>query len=234
MGDAGIEVKGLKETQDLLIGLAGDFGDLTELHHWLVIASQEVALDDYPTGPPLSALTLAARRRGGSRPIFDTGRLWQSITGGKSGEVAQGPDTRNASTRDWARLGSNLIYAALQNFGGTVRAKNGKYLTIPMSKLASSYDSFPHHFYTGKKLLRMLPLKNKPGYLVAEKPTKKQLKQERKTGVTTRTKAHWLLVESVTIPARRFLPTANELRPAAIDTTQRWIAYRIKQRSKAA
>lgn len=66
---------------------------------------------------PLSAATLRKKRRGtNAKPLRDTGRLMNSIT------------SRNA-TQNSVEIGTNVIYAAIHQFGGTA-GKNHR-ATIP-------------------------------------------------------------------------------------------------------
>jgi phage gpG-like protein len=89
-----------------------------------------------------------ARPQGGAVPLNNTGILRASFT-----SRVEGNDVIVATTHPGA---------ALQNFGGTVRAKNVKYLTIPLTKEAvrsGSARRFP-------RPLRFVPLKGGNGLLV--------------------------------------------------------------------
>ena len=69
--------------------------------------------------PALHPLTIAARQLAGNWPgkiLQQSGRLAASIT------PDYGPD--------FAAAGTNVIYAALQNFGGTIKPKSGRALSF--------------------------------------------------------------------------------------------------------
>lgn len=63
---------------------------------------------------PLSTLTISMRRKGSSKPLVDTGTLRRSI--------------RGIATGTQAIVGTNLKYAAIHQFGGTIRPKKAKSL----------------------------------------------------------------------------------------------------------
>lgn len=83
--------------------------------------------------------------------------------------------------------GSEVPYAAIQEFGGEIKAKNGKYLAIPLTKKAKTYK--PRDF-PGKLSPRM---KGDGGVLVDEDGT-----------------AQYALKRSVTIPAHPYLRPAYD------------------------
>lgn len=65
---------------------------------------------------PLSTLTISMRRKGSSQPLVDTGILRRSIRGSANGTQAI--------------AGTNIKYAAIHQFGGTIKPKNGKALSF--------------------------------------------------------------------------------------------------------
>lgn len=65
-------------------------------------------------------------RRGG-QTLRDTGRLRNSIT--------------SAFSDSTATVGTNVIYAAIHQFGGVIRARNGPFLAIPVSEAARAHGS---------------------------------------------------------------------------------------------
>lgn len=70
-----------------------------------------------PEGEPwqkLSSLTINMRRKGSSKPLVDTGTLRRSI--------------RGTATGTQAIAGTNLKYAAIHQFGGTIKPKQAKSL----------------------------------------------------------------------------------------------------------
>ncbi len=62
-------------------------------------------------------------------------------------------------------VGTNLVYAAIQEFGGTVKAKNVKYLTIPWDGVtgwAKDYqNTFVHRTQTGNLIIFQRESKDK-------------------------------------------------------------------------
>lgn len=71
-----------------------------------------------PDWAPLSSLTLLNRRGGAGKPLQDTGALMNSIYAGDP-------------AGDSVDVSTDLIYAALQNFGGTVTPKSAPALRVP-------------------------------------------------------------------------------------------------------
>lgn len=71
-----------------------------------------------PGWKELAPLTLLNRRGGEGKPLQDTGALMNSILAGDP-------------SGDSVDVGTNLIYAALQNFGGTVTPKSPPALRVP-------------------------------------------------------------------------------------------------------
>lgn len=65
---------------------------------------------------PLNTLTISMRRKGSSQPLVDTGILRRSIRGSANGTQAI--------------AGTNIKYAAIHQFGGTIKPKNGKALSF--------------------------------------------------------------------------------------------------------
>lgn len=128
------------------------------------------------------------RPRGGTRPLQDTGRLMASITG------------RSSPTE--VVVGTAHPAAALQQHGGVVRPKKGKFLAIPLTKEAQRAGS-PRRM---KGSTRMpLFARRVDGQLVG----------------------HFLLCKKVTVPPRPFLGLSRECEKviAAIlldAATRRW------------
>src|SRR5262249_28724479 len=122
--------------------------DRTSLHERFVIQGQAHVFRSWPKAPPLSKLTLRARRRGGAETLIDSGVLRLSISGRSPGqELSREQGTLNAAGKEQGVLGSALIYAALQNYGGEVRPTRAKALAVPLTPEASAAGSplnFPH------------------------------------------------------------------------------------------
>lgn len=87
-------------------------------------------------------------------------------------------------TRVTNAIGTNLEYGPIHEFGGTIRAKKGKYLAIPVGSLKGSPVG---------KGLRLV--KNRSGTLLLVDETGQ---------------AQYVLKESVTIPARPYLRPAHD------------------------
>lgn len=130
-----------------------------------------------PDGVPWKPLA-HPRPQGGTKPLRDKGILAASV----SATVTQGE----------LELSSNSPGAATHQYGATIRPKRGKYLAIPITTESRRVGS---------------PRKNKfprPLFFVAcRSATNKGLLCER--GSDGRLVAQYVLVPSVTVPARPFL-----------------------------
>lgn len=93
-----------------------------------------------------------------------------------------------SATATTASVGSNVVYAAIHQFGGVIRAKKGPFLAIPMTPQARSAGS----------PTRM------PGLHVWQ-TTKGQFVMGTEQGVV-----HFLLRRQVTLPARPFLGASDD------------------------
>ncbi len=89
---------------------------------YIVKRSRERFEKSGPGWPPLSQRTLVRRRKGSGKPLLDTGRLRASIGNVNRGGIFE-IDERSV------RVGTNVIYAAIHNFGG--RAGRGHRVEIP-------------------------------------------------------------------------------------------------------
>jgi phage gpG-like protein len=118
------------------------------------------------------------------KPLRDKGLLMGSVFGQGAGHIEE----LTATSLIW---GSNLQYAAVHQFGGTITPKNGKALAIPMTPEAKRSGG-PRNF--GKPLALVWPKNSDHGWLVEQSGKRK-----------VRTNLHFLLVAKVTIPARPFI-----------------------------
>ncbi len=100
-------------------GLTDVSGPLAQVGHWVVNGWMPRLFKSAGQG------TWAAVGRGGS-PLWDTGTLARGFG------WSLGVDRRSVV------IGNSMKYAALQNFGGTVSAKGGKFLAIPLPTLSIS------------------------------------------------------------------------------------------------
>ena len=137
-----------------------------------------------PDGVPWAPVKMRVRgSAGAAKPLRDRGLLMASVTSRAAGNVER-------ITNSTLEYGTNLEYAAIHQFGGTIRARNAKYLAIPVSREAYRAGS-PRNF-AGQ--LRFVPSRSgRGGRFVERNPQGKPL-------VT-----HYVLVQSVQIPARPFL-----------------------------
>lgn len=138
------------------------------------------------------------RPQGGDKPLLNTGKMRASITG-----IAE---------PHGASAGTNALQANLHNAGGTIRPVNAKMLSIPLTReavRAGSPRRFPRNLFViksrkGNVLLVEAPPKTKTG-----KVKKRKLNASEQTilaglGDTGGLVPHYVLVRSVTIPARPF------------------------------
>jgi phage gpG-like protein len=139
---------------------------------------------------PLSPATVDYR--GNGRPLQDTGALRDSI-------AFKAVDGRTVS------VGTNKPYAAIQNNGGTVRAKNAKWLWIPAAgtrQLQRRYGYGPTAVLNGLKADGYSVYFSAGSRVVCWKEKRRSRSEEGKLEY----KSHILyyLKKSVEIPARKF------------------------------
>ena len=158
-----------------------------------------------PNGTPW--VPIKPRPQGGSKPLLNTGKLRNSITGQ--------PEPHGASA------GTNAIQANLMNAGGTIRPVRAKWLTIPLTREAVRADGarrFPRPLFVirsrkGNVLLVENPAKTKTGKVKKRKLNESEQTILSKLGDVGGLVPQFLLVRSATIPARPF----NGFTDAAID-----------------
>jgi len=134
-----------------------------------------------PDGNPWQPLKMR-RPRGGNQVLRDRGILMAS-TG-----AADNAASVERITDTTLEVGTNLEYAGIHQRGGTITAKRGKYLAIPATAEA---QATPARQFPGK--LRFIPTR-RGGVLVGAG------ERGNRQG-----KIQYVLVPSVTIPARPFL-----------------------------
>ena len=93
------------------------------------------------------------------------------------------------ATASSATVGTNVVYAAIHQFGGTIRAKKGPFLSIPVTAQARAAGS----------------PRNMPGLAVAQTLKGQFVLLESKSGTV-----HFLLRKQVTMPARPFLGASDD------------------------
>lgn len=92
------------------------------------------------------------------------------------------------ATASSVTVGTNVVYAAIHQFGGVIRAKNGPFLAIPVTALARAAGS----------------PRNMPNLAVAQTLKGQFVMVDRDRGTV-----HFLLRRSVTMPARPFLGVSD-------------------------
>lgn len=139
--------------------------------------------------------------KGTDRPLRDKNLLMGSLTS------RQAPGHYEQITDSRLEYGSNMEYAGTHQYGATITPKTSKYLAIPISKQA--YNVGRPRNWNGSEL-KFRPFKNRGGKaagVLYEKKTKQQ-----RGGVTLKSAVgHYLLVTSVTVPARPFLGWDDDL-----------------------
>lgn len=85
-----------------------------------------------PGWAPLSPATLARRRGRGARAqiLLDTGRLRQSVVSADQGAHGSIYNLQQASLE----IGSNLVYAAIHQFGGVIKQAGGQTRTLSFTR----------------------------------------------------------------------------------------------------
>lgn len=157
--------------------------------------------------PRPSGLTLSSRVRGGGggKVLSDTGALLRSITSRQP--VVEG----NTVT-----IGSNLIYAAIHQLGGTIRPKHSKHLAVPVSREAKRAGS----------ARRFLAANSKSGFLFGKKGVYGigELRGGKRV-------LHFLLLDEVVVPARPYLGFEEDDRAFISDLLQRRYVRMLKEAS---
>jgi len=126
-----------------------------------------------------------ARNEGG-QTLSLSGRLRRSIT--------------YQATNNSVAVGTNVLYAAIHQFGGTIRAKSGPFLSIPITPAARAAGS-PRNF----------------GELHVTQSAKGQFLLVDAKGVP-----QYLLRQQVTMPARPFLGASAADQTELISATERF------------
>lgn len=151
-----------------------------------------------PQGQPWAPI--GPRPQGGSKPLLNTGKLRNSITG--------------EAEPHGASAGTVAVQANIQNAGGVITPKNAKMLAIPLTREAI-YANGPRKF---PRPLRVIRTQAGKVLLVESAPTTKTGKVKKRKKQTDGEKelakrfdtgderliVQYVLVPSVTIPARPF------------------------------
>lgn len=177
-------------------------------HERWIIALQAWVWRNWPSGPPLTPLTLIARK--GQAPLLDKGTMRQTVGGVTPNLLKPSPLSYNEAFPDHGMFGSKLIQAALLNFGGTVKPVRAKNLAIPLTAEAKKTGS-PRNF---PRALFFVPARG--GVLGTSASTSGFLAEDRgrtkKDGSKGKQqlRMQYILKRSVVIPSRKFMPTIDE------------------------
>lgn len=143
-----------------------------------------------PDGTPWKPLA-RPRPDGSSKPLRDHGLLLQSITA--------------VAIDNELTIGASHPGAAIHQFGGTIKAKPGKMLAIPLTREAKRY--WPRDFPKDRNLFI---LKGKKNVFLAEVEQKKPGKPRKARKQVTNLILHYVLKSQVTIPARPYLGFSDD------------------------
>lgn len=126
-----------------------------------------------------------ARNEGGQTLTSSNARLRRSIT--------------YRATPTSVEVGTNVVYAAIHQFGGVIRAKKGPFLSIPVTPQARAAGS----------------PRNMPGLAVAQTLKGQFVLVDSKSGTV-----HYLLRKQVTMPERPFLGASDDDRAELLRVLQ--------------
>lgn len=150
----------------------------------------------------------------GGTPGVRTGTLRRSWQAGKPGSIKRTENIRAAISPSIV-VGSNVKYARIHEYGGTISAKRAKYLTIPLNRQAEkmliaaggSVRGIPGLFRTGK-------VTGNSGGVLAMRTGRKNAKVV----------PLFALKRSVRIPARPYIrPAVRKARPKIIAAFNRFL-----------
>lgn len=162
------------EAMDKRIALADNLAPIHDVLGLYMVRSIKKNFREGGRPSPWIPSRFAAAR--GGQTLRWRGRLQQSIT--------------HSADRSGATVGTNVVYARIQQEGGVIKPKNKKALAIPVDK--SAWGKSPKEFQN----LVFIPRKGKNPLLVEMKT---------KRGKASSMKIMFVLMKSVRIPARPFL-----------------------------
>lgn len=134
-----------------------------------------------PSGQPWQQ-SWRAKEEGG-QTLRDTSRLQRSIA--------------VEATHDKVSIGTNVEYARIHQLGGIIRARNAKFLAVPITKHARAAGS----------------PRNLNGLALAQSLRGQMMLVEAQTGLT-----HYLLKKQVKLPARPYLGASDTERVAMLQS----------------
>jgi phage gpG-like protein len=150
----------------------------------------------------------------GGQPLLDTG-----MRGGLLSAFAWALGTDRKSVI----VGNSKVYAALQNFGGTVSAKGGKFLAIPLPGLSVSERRIGTSAFRGKDTFFA---KSRNGNLILFQNLSTKGKGKNKT---SNIRPLFVMKESVTIRPRPFMKWFPEMKTQAIEIARAAIVKAMGQ-----
>jgi phage gpG-like protein len=209
-----IEKQGFQEVMKTLEVVGSAPEDFAELHELFALDAEDWSHEHWPTEPTSG--------RGGAL-LRDTGRLWQSLGGNGEGSI------REVDNR-WARYGTDLWYAAIHNFGGTITPKKGKYLAVPLTERARKAGSPWDHPMALAHFLA--PLKSGKGYLWLAAGRGEDRKNWKNEGVKEwreNATPEYALVTEVEMPERKFMPTPEDLAERLLIVAKDWMDVRARR-----
>lgn len=208
-----VETKGFDQVRRMFNAVAAETKRPEKLlKPWGAILQSETARvfrrqADPATGAPwprTGALTMSTRPGTGSgQTLLDTGRLRNAL-------VSRTPRYTQDSV---AITTEGVIYAALHQFGGTIRPVNSKMLAIPLTRDARRAGSARRWWEQNKA--------RKPFIYRSKVSGKAFIVTEEESEFIEGMDFHFLLLPSVTIPARPFLGISEPLVSRVFDTTKR-------------
>lgn len=157
------------------------------------------------------------RPQGGDKPLLNTGKLRNSITG--------------RAEPHGASAGTNAIQANLMNEGGTIKPKRAKMLAIPLTREAvrsGGPRKFPRNLFvirtkSGSVLLVEAAPKTKKGKIKKRKLNASEQTIANSINAGADVHAHYLLVRSATIPARPFNGFSDECMKDVSEYAMRYV-----------
>lgn len=160
--------------------------------------------------------------KGSDKPLQDKGLMRRAATSDAPGNICR-------ISGDYILHGVNMVQAALQNYGGVITPKNGKFLAIPATVEAARCKS-PRRF--PRKLRCIINKRGTGGVLVEYVPkNKRRGKKWKGKSAKDATIVQYYLTKRVVVPAREFIGISDK----AIENIQNaWIDHYWKALQRAA
>lgn len=150
-----------------------------------------------PGWRPLSRATLLRRRGGGAKAkiLQDTGRLRQSVVSAEQ----RSPGSIYNLQQTSLEIGSNLVYAAIHQFGGVIKQAGGRQGTLNFVRRGKGFRFSTADGRSGRGKRKLVALQAK----FTSGPS------------------------SITIPARPFLPTLAEMEDDFIEVVRDYLTFDV-------